>query len=223
MFISTQPRAMTKFIKNYYPIKEDLVGIEIGVEAGFNALTIFKTLNMKKLYLIDSYPKEEYQRAKHIMVISIDEQIQLGNIKHEQVGFLEMHGLEAAKRFENESIDFVYIDAGDSIMGDYYSYPTFFYAYLPKVKVGGIIGGHDYTLNTHNVELKRAIEKLNGKLNGNLLFGLDYERVLQQPNAPLCHDWWFVKSEEAMGDTENLMMDIKSMLNPNILKDYNIE
>ena len=31
MFISTQPRAMTKFIKNYYPNK-DLVGIEIGVE-----------------------------------------------------------------------------------------------------------------------------------------------------------------------------------------------
>lgn len=192
MFASTQPRAMTKFIKNYYPIKEDLVGIEIGVEAGFNALTIFKTLNMKKLYLIDNYPKEEYQRAKNMMISNIGEQIKLGNIKREQFEFLEMSGLDVSNRFENESVDFVYIDAEDPIMG-YFGYPTFFYTYLPKVKVGGIIGGHDYTLNTLSIEAKHTIESLNMNLNGNLLFGLDYERALKQPSAPLCHDWWFVK------------------------------
>jgi len=53
---------------------------------------------------------------------------------------MEMTSLEAAAQFVDESIDFVYIDANhryEDVCDD-------IKAWLPKVKDGGLIGGHDY-------------------------------------------------------------------------------
>ena len=47
------PRSMIKFVKAN--LGEGLVGAEIGVYKGDNAKNIMETLDMQKLYLIDSY------------------------------------------------------------------------------------------------------------------------------------------------------------------------
>ena len=52
-----------------------------------------------------------------------------------------MDSIEAAKQYEDETFDFVYIDAShhyDFVKSD-------ILAWYPKVKKGGYIGGHDYT------------------------------------------------------------------------------
>ena len=56
---------MIDYIQKKYPLKF-LVGAEIGVEQGKNALKILKTLNIKQLFLIDPYKKnpEDYKIAK---------------------------------------------------------------------------------------------------------------------------------------------------------------
>lgn len=49
--------------------------------------------------------------------------------------------IEAAKEFSDYSIDFLWIDAGhtyEDVMSD-------LIAWFPKLKLGGMIGGHDYT------------------------------------------------------------------------------
>ena len=51
-----------------------------------------------------------------------------------------MDSLEAASRFDDASLDFVFIDAAhekDAVLAD-------IKAWLPKVKKGGVIAGHDY-------------------------------------------------------------------------------
>jgi predicted O-methyltransferase YrrM len=51
-----------------------------------------------------------------------------------------MTSVEASKTFEDKSVDFVFIDAGhtyEEVVEDIKSW-------LPKVKKGGFIGGHDY-------------------------------------------------------------------------------
>ena len=48
--------------------------------------------------------------------------------------------LDAAKQFENESLDFVFIDAAH----DYENVKNDINAWYPKVKKGGTISGHDY-------------------------------------------------------------------------------
>jgi hypothetical protein len=51
--------------------------------------------------------------------------------------------VEAAKLYPNASLDFVFLDAAH----DYDNFRSDVIAWLPKVKPGGWIGGHDYTWN----------------------------------------------------------------------------
>ena len=75
---------------------------------------------------------------------------------------------EAAKLYENESLDFVFIDAAH----DYQSVKKDVTSWLPKVKVGGIIAGHDYT--TH-IGVKTAVdESIPVKSHGSCWF---YEKI----------------------------------------------
>ena len=46
-------RPMFQYLKNNY--QHPLVGVEIGVWAGSNAINILSTMNIKLLYLIDPY------------------------------------------------------------------------------------------------------------------------------------------------------------------------
>lgn len=47
---------------------------------------------------------------------------------------------ESASLYEDESLDFVFIDASH----DYESFKKDLFAWFPKVKVGGLLAGHDY-------------------------------------------------------------------------------
>lgn len=62
---------------------------------------------------------------------------------------------EAARLFEDKSIDFCFIDANhtyDSVKSDSS-------AWLPKIKQGGIIAGHDYFTRVHP-GVKKAVDEL---------------------------------------------------------------
>jgi hypothetical protein len=53
---------------------------------------------------------------------------------------IRMSSNEASKLYENESLDFVFIDAGH----DYEDVIDDIRCWLPKVKIGGILSGHDF-------------------------------------------------------------------------------
>lgn len=73
---------------------------------------------------------------------------------------MRYHSVDAAKLFDNESIDFVFIDGDhhyDSVKED-------IAAWLPKVKRGGTIAGHDYdTTNPPSAGLVRAVKEAFGE------------------------------------------------------------
>jgi predicted O-methyltransferase YrrM len=56
---------------------------------------------------------------------------------------LRMTSLQAANIFKDQSVDFCFIDAAH----DYENVKNDILAWLPKVKSGGTIGGHDYHAN----------------------------------------------------------------------------
>lgn len=64
--------------------------------------------------------------------------------------------VDIAKRFQDGSIDFVFIDAAH----DYGSVKADIAAWLPKVKAGGIIAGHDYEVGHPGVI--RAVDEALG-------------------------------------------------------------
>jgi hypothetical protein len=71
---------------------------------------------------------------------------------------LKMTSLEAVKKFKDESLDFVFIDASH----EYGDVRDDIIAWYPKVKQGGIIAGHDYYHDEYDwfPGVKRAVNEL---------------------------------------------------------------
>jgi len=141
-------RATTRYLmKNYQ--KKDLICAEIGVDYGLNAKTLLKLLPIKKLYLIDPYQQEldsvlgeeRYKNAKKILRKYKD-----------KTEFIRKSSSEAIKDIP-KNIDFIYLDGSH----EYEQVKKDIELYYPKVKKGGIIGGHDFWASTRGV-CKAVIE-----------------------------------------------------------------
>lgn len=130
-------RKIIKIISKHFGDKM-LKGAEVGVFYGINAYRLLRSLNIERLYLIDSYDKDilidlDADRINNRAERNLEEfQSKLKWIKEPSV--------EAADSIEDKSLDFVYIDAAH----DYDSVTEDIEAWLPKIKSGGIMSGHDY-------------------------------------------------------------------------------
>ncbi len=122
-------------------------GAEIGVLYG--AYSQFFVDNLKgPIYLIDpykSYPKEVYYDSTNATQLAHDERRARAIKKFadaENVVFIRKTSAEAMVDFEDESLDFVYIDAN-------HAYPFVIqdvFGWWPKIRKGGVLSGHDFTL-----------------------------------------------------------------------------
>ncbi len=134
--------------------KEDLVGVEVGVMRGINALYILQDLPIKKLYLVDNYKPyfdygSEHYTQEQMNQFYADALLAVDPHKN-NIEFIIKDSVEACNNFSDGELDFIYIDAGHSYDEVYND----LLAWWPKVKSGGIFGGHDYgTVNGSAVKL----------------------------------------------------------------------
>lgn len=92
------------------------------------------------------------------------------------------NSIEVAKTYADESLDFVYIDAGHS----YEEVKADYEAWLPKVRKGGIVSGHDYGVNDC-IGVKEFIDELIKK-------GQKFEFTTSDFwNGSEYQSWWFIK------------------------------
>lgn len=119
------------------------VGVEVGVAMGnYSKVILDKNPYLERLYGVDPYQKhkgyKDYQYTKTFERLKVTAHAQLD--KYPNYFFIEQFSVEAAKTFNDDSIDFVYIDGDhcfDAVVAD-------LSAWVPKVKRGGIISGDDY-------------------------------------------------------------------------------
>jgi len=164
------PRPMITFIKEKKG--SGLIGAEIGVYKGENSESIMKTLNIKKLYLIDPY--KEGQSYSHTFVVAKEDAVKRLSKYEDKIQFIELTSDEAVNQIPDD-LDFVYIDGNH----DYESVKRDITNYYPKVKEGGVIGGHDFNNSFLDV-VRAACEFSKGmKL---------YSRLA---------DWWVIKDARA--------------------------
>lgn len=165
--------------------KNHLVGAEIGVNAGHHAQSLLQFLDVYRLYLIDPYELyEEYPEG--VLQYGANQPQLTGAETHarsilhghsEKIVWLKDFSAFVAKNFEEESLDFVYIDGNH----DYKYVREDIENFWPLTKQGGVLGGHDFYnghAKSHDGVLQAAIE-----------FAVTNGLQLQVEEP----DWWFVK------------------------------
>lgn len=118
------------------------VGVEVGVAAGEYSHTIAKYNPQMKLYGVDPYISYSGYKdyVKESTFKSLESTAKELLKPYPQYEFIKKTSLEACEDFEDESLDFVYIDANHAepfVTQD-------INAWAKKVRKGGIVAGHDY-------------------------------------------------------------------------------
>ena len=127
------------------------VGSWKGQSASYMAVEIINSSKNIEFYCVDTWlgtPNEiEHQNDQDVQEGTLYEKFieNMSTVEGHYIP-LRMDSLEAVNTFEDESLDFVYIDASH----DYESVKKDIENWYPKVKKGGILAGHDYTWDTVN-------------------------------------------------------------------------
>lgn len=128
-------------------------GAEIGVRKGMFSKWLALKVKGLKLYCVDPYTSydgySEYKDQKELNSIEEEAHKRLGNLNCE---FINKFSMDAVKDFEDNSLDFVYIDANHAfeyVVNDINEWQK-------KVRPGGIVAGHDYS--DYLFEVKAAVD-----------------------------------------------------------------
>jgi predicted O-methyltransferase YrrM len=121
---------LVDLINEHYPAS-GVVYVEIGLGGGYNSAHLLKYCpQIKQIFGVDLIEGDpEHSHITHLSPVK----------------FLGGYSDEVAKLFEDESIDVVFIDGDHSeswVLRD-------LSAWVPKVKPGGLIAGHDYDSRNH--------------------------------------------------------------------------
>jgi hypothetical protein len=149
-------------------LKSNPTCMEIGVENGFFSKKILDVLEPKKLVLVDPFntltdpisQADYYPTIDHRTVYSNDACLDSVNalmgeeISQGRVVIDRNLSTDAVKNHKDKSFDFIYIDAChlyESVLWDMENY-------FPKLKKGGLLGGHDY-INHKAFGVIRAVDE----------------------------------------------------------------
>ncbi len=165
-----ETRPMIEFLSNNY--RTTLTGVEVGVENGDNALSMLANLRIEKLYLVDEY--KDFAEGGKIREASRWLPIARKRLsKFDNVEFIVQSSSNASKSVP-DNLDFVYIDANHA-----YDYVKEDIAnWYPKVRNGGVIGGHDISWSGVYWAVTEFVKKNN---------------LYLYTSAPC--DWWVVKGK----------------------------
>jgi len=130
-------------------------GAEVGVWNGLNAKVMWRAIPDLMLYLIDpwiDYAGQRKKRGNDRLKNGLRNTKKIARDKEHKI--LRMKSVEASLQVPDESLDFVYIDGNHK-----YAYVMMdIILWLPKIKPGGIISGHDYSHRHKNhMEVKPAV------------------------------------------------------------------
>lgn len=158
--------------------KEKIIGAEIGVRFGKNAEQLLELLPNLNLLLVDRWEKPPkgdsfyksgdgiaQRPAGHLRKAYHETKRRTSRFKN-RVNIKKMSSINAASEALDESYDFVFIDADHSYDG----VKSDIINWLPKVKIGGYLCGHDYN-HPRIGEVKRAVDELFGQ---DVVLGQDY-------------------------------------------------
>lgn len=120
------------------------IGAEVGVMRGEFAQVLASSMPGLRLYCIDPWQVlPDYEEESHQEVFDAYYQEAKSRLAPYNCKLIREPSLDAARKFTDQSLDFVYIDGNHTLQHVINDIAT----WSKKVKVGGIISGHDYKLH----------------------------------------------------------------------------
>jgi hypothetical protein len=168
------------------------IGAEIGVQAGTHAAQILAKWD-GHLILVDCWSHYRGEEYRDLANVSQTEQEAYYKACLETLSpfvgrytIMRMFSHEAAPLVKDGTLDFVYIDANHTFA----AVTQDLHCWYPKVKIGGLISGHDYTQDSEdpqagNFGVKAAVNKFVERKAGTLF--------VSDEDWPT---WYFVKEQE---------------------------
>jgi len=141
---------------------KDPIGAEIGVYQGNLSRLLLKNIPGLTLYMIDSWANDTYKdnpKLHKIYDLRAHENylkaLKIHNLYSNKTIIMRAYSIQAANIFHPETFDFVFIDANHT----YEDLKIDTNIWLPKVKKGGYICGHDYG-NKDWPGVKQAVDEI---------------------------------------------------------------
>jgi hypothetical protein len=169
-------------------------GVEVGVFKGIYMSILCKANPQMKLYGVDSWKvyNDYPDLADQKVFDSYYERTKERLATFSNWELIRESSMEAVKKFEDESLDFVYIDANHEdpyITEDITEWSK-------KVKSGGIVSGHDYYRNKRREGEFKVIEATNKYTKDNNIkpwFVLGLKKNIPGFRRDTCRSWFWVK------------------------------
>ena len=129
------------------------IGSWLGKSASYMAVEILNSKKDIKFDCVDTWEYWDDQGETHLAFGNLYSHF-LNNIKpvEDVINPIKLLSVEAAELYENESLDFIFLDASH----DYESVKEDLNVWYPKLKKTGIIAGHDYTSHPG---VKKAVDE----------------------------------------------------------------
>lgn len=172
--------------------KPHKIGAEIGGWKGHTTKRILELVpTIEKYYVIDPWelyveyeksldPRGDFAKMVKDMENVFNEFKKRVRPYKSKIEIMKMFSSEAVKNIPDESLDFIFIDGNHA-----YEYvKEDIVNWIPKVKMGGLISGHDYDRRDGtNLEVQKAVDEMLKKVNK----GDNYV-------------WWLWKKENILND-----------------------
>jgi len=163
-------------------------GAEIGTARGSYAITMRLNNPNVELYCIDAWRSykglDDYPDQGLLSNYYTSAKKRLGQYKN--IKIINDLSMDAVKRFADNSLDFVYIDANHQF--PYVAEDVFYWS--KKVRKGGIVAGHDYLLERREDGLVQVREVVNAYAEA---FGITPWFVVDKCTAKRAGSWFWVK------------------------------
>lgn len=142
LFDQNRIYAFTKFIDKLKELNmNNMTGIEIGCYSGQSAEFFINSGLFNTFYCIDSWTNGWDKNDRTFKSAQAAEKVFDNRFKdNEKIIKIKNYSWNVANKFQDESIDFIYIDGNHTYEG----FKKDLKLYYPKIKTGCIFSGHDY-------------------------------------------------------------------------------
>ncbi len=168
------------FLKALMPyIPEDAVCVELGVFRGDFSRVILDILNPLRLYLVDPWEIDKSKVYSDNGPTAYSTNTELEQVREQfrndsRALIFRGYSYDAVKSFPDHCLDFIYIDASHL----YEDVKRDLNGYLPKLKPGGLMCGHDYFDTYLNFGVVKAVDEF--------IEETDFEMIVLNEEQ---HDW----------------------------------